>query len=68
MCPSQITPPRELNSVWLTEGRNDHELPHLLERAVVLATRPMLEAPGVWLSSLDAALLPVRLGGISDPG
>ena len=49
--------------MWLTEARNDHELPHLLERAVVLATGPMLEAAGVWLSSLEAALLPVRLGG-----
>jgi hypothetical protein len=58
MCPTRITPRRELNSVRLTEERNDHELPHVLERAVVLATGPMLEAPGVWLSSLDAALLP----------
>jgi hypothetical protein len=49
--------------VWLTDARNDHELPRVLERAVVLATGPMLEAPGVWLSALDAALLPVRLGG-----
>jgi hypothetical protein len=45
------------------EARNDHELPHVLEHAVVLATGPMLEAASVWLSSLDAALLPVRLGG-----
>ena len=42
----------------LTEARNDHELPHVLERAVVLATGPMPEVPGVWLSSLDAALPP----------
>ena len=42
MWPTRITPRRELNSVWLTEARNDHELPHLLERAVVLATGPML--------------------------
>ena len=40
--------------------RNGHELPHVLERAVVRATGPMLEAPGVWLSSLDAARLSVR--------
>jgi hypothetical protein len=44
--------------VWPTEARNVQELPHVVERAVVLATGPMLEAPGVWLSSLDAALLP----------
>jgi hypothetical protein len=42
MWPTRITPRRELNSVWLTEARNDHELPHVLERAVVLATGPML--------------------------
>jgi hypothetical protein len=48
--------------VWLTDARNGHELPQVLERDVVLATGPMLEAPGAWLSSLDAALLPVRLG------
>jgi hypothetical protein len=48
--------------VWLTEARNGQELPHVLERGVVLATGPMPEAPGVWLPSLDAALLPVRLG------
>jgi hypothetical protein len=48
--------------VRLTEARNGHVLPHVLERAVVLATGPMPEAPGAWLSSLDAALLPVRLG------
>jgi hypothetical protein len=39
---TRITPRRELNSVWLTEARNDHEPPHVLERAVVLATGPML--------------------------
>ena len=42
MCPTRITPRRELNSVRLTEAHNDHELPHVLERAVVLATGPML--------------------------
>jgi hypothetical protein len=44
--------------VWRTGARNVHELPHVVERAVVPATGPMLEAPGVWLSSLDAALPP----------
>jgi hypothetical protein len=63
MCPTRITPRRELNSVWLTEARNDHELPQVRQRAVVLATGPMLQGPGVWLSSLDVALLPVPLGG-----
>ena len=37
---------------------NVHELPHVVERAVALATGPMLEAPGVWLSWLDAAIPP----------
>ena len=49
--------------MWLTDARNDHELPRVLERAVVLATGPMLQAPCVWLSSLDAALFQGDRGG-----
>jgi hypothetical protein len=42
MWPEQIGGIAMRPEVWLTEARNDHELPHVLERAVVLATGPML--------------------------
>jgi hypothetical protein len=58
---------QRLKAVWRTGACNVHELPHVVERAVVLATGPMLEAPDVWLSSLGAAL-PLETGVVSNPG
>jgi hypothetical protein len=60
MWPTQFGGIAASADVWLTEARNDHEVPHVLERAVGRPAGPMPDAPGVWLSSLDATLLPVR--------
>jgi hypothetical protein len=68
MWPQQISGSAIRAEVRLTEARNDHELPHVLGHAVVLATGPMPEAPGAWLLSPDAALLPALPRGVNNPG
>jgi Nif-specific regulatory protein len=42
---------------------NVRELRNVVERAVALATGPMLDAPDVWLSSLDAGAPPEGAAG-----
>jgi hypothetical protein len=74
MCPEQIGGPAVRSEVWPTGARTVHELPYVVERAVVLAPGPMPEAPGVWLSLLDGTLPQADRGrkqsgvGLSDGG
>ena len=42
---------------------NVRELRNVVERAVALGTGPMLDAPDIWLSSLEAGRPPLPLGG-----
>jgi hypothetical protein len=58
MWPEQVGGIAMRAQAWPTGARTVRELPHVVERAVARATGPMLDPPGVWLSSLHASLPP----------